>query len=160
MFLLLMLGAAVSAPPPAPVAVVLEAAKGATVQSGDDKPVPARAMLRLYPSDRIKPNDQGDVVVVFFTNGRRERIKAGGRATVQAEQCDPPGIVEKLADVQQKTITRGLKTLGDGERGAFKLFRTSGEDNPPVVTPIAEARVLTDHPDLSWAKAPEARQYV
>ena len=159
MFTVFLLCPALIAPPPAPIAMVLEVSGEVSFQRDKIEPRPVHAMRMLFSGDRLKSAKNGAVLVVFRDADRRERLGANVEATIDAAGFHPAGTVEKLPEEQRAAIGNGLKTLALGERGAVKLFRTGPEGEPPAVTPIFESRELSDRPGVSWPEAAHAKGY-
>jgi hypothetical protein len=91
-----------------PVALVLKVAGAVTLQRGEKKDrLPAG--VKLLPGDRLAVPGGGEVVLIYFADGHRERIKPGTTATVGKERCTPDHAVEvprPLADWPLATSTR------------------------------------------------------
>jgi hypothetical protein len=144
-----------------PIALVLTTRGTVTVARAGDKPHPLGPADLLRPGDRLEAEVNSDATLAWLSDGHRERLRAKARATVREKGCTP-------ADAVEPVETGGTPSAGQlralrlhfqgGDRGAVGLLR--GEDvRPQVVTPMYGARVLSDHPTLSWPAVAGAEGY-
>jgi tetratricopeptide (TPR) repeat protein len=146
----------------APVAMVTGIKGQVTQERGKDK-VPLDEADLLLPGDRVTTSKDGEVVLVFLTGDRRLRVKGGQTVTVDEKGCTPAEALEeiegarKVAEQQLRSIYNHAKaTKAVGGRAAAGVLR--GGDLPDAAlraaTPMFGTRLMTDHPTLSWPKAP------
>jgi hypothetical protein len=134
--------------------MVLEVKGAVEVRPAGGTAGPARAMRMLYPGDRLKVGEQGEVRIMILKDNHRERVGPGTAVTVDRDGCkstrekgvkrEPP---EKL-----KPVANGLRTLEQNGRGAVKIFRSDTTEPPRPTT-------LKDRPALSWPPVPKATGY-
>jgi hypothetical protein len=65
-------------------AMVLTAKAATVVRAGDDRPRPLTSMTLVVPGDEVRTTDKGDVLLVFFEDGHKERVKPGFWVTIGA----------------------------------------------------------------------------
>lgn len=154
---ILLLATSADAPAP-PVAMVLIAKGGVTLERGKDKPRPLRAMDLLFSGDRLRV-DNGEAQMVFLHDGRRERLKPKSQAMIGDKGCTPADAVERLEDAKLSSSNlESLRDLARG-RGAVGVLRGDSPATPQVVMPMYGATVLLDRPTLTWTAVPKAEGY-
>jgi hypothetical protein len=162
--LLVPLVLAAADPPAVPVAMVLKADGPITLVRGGKNSVLEGACL-LLPGDRIEPGANVEAVVVFFHDGHREKLKAKAVAVVGARQCQGPDVEREAVAItpplpRMRQLEEHLKGLNQaGQAHAGTTGRNPALGAAPRVSPIDNARVVTDHPTLSWKERPGARAY-
>src|SRR5271157_2468543 len=87
-----------------PVAMVLNANGNVALESEKTLPrLGAIALLRA--GDRIQVPAGGEITLMIFRDGHRERLKAGSHVVVDANGCSPPETVERLDALKLTTAT-------------------------------------------------------
>ncbi len=144
------------------VAMVLAVKGTVTVQSAAGTSRPARPMALLGEGDQLTIAADGEATLLILSDKHRERLKAGAKATLSAKGCTPATAVERLEAINPRSAVRyeGAERLAGGGKGAAVTFRDPKlPKEPPVVTPLFGATVLTDRPTLSWKAVEGAAEY-
>lgn len=158
-FFLTMLLLIAAADDAGPVAMVLTTKGTVSLERGMAKSQPLRAMDLVRSGDRIAATD-GEAVLVFLDDGRRERLKPKSLATVSEKGCTPASAVERQEGLKVSAAhLASLRDLARSGRAGVGVLRGDPPALPQVVTPMYGATVLTDRPPLSWPAAEKSESY-
>jgi hypothetical protein len=147
-----------AAEPSAPVAMVLKTQGAVTLERGTAKQ-PLRVMDLLRPGE-VLATAEGEALLVFLDDGRRERLKPRNRATVGAKGCAPTAAVERQEkDQVPPAQLTSLRDLARSGRAGVNVLRGEKPEKPQVVTPMYGTTILGDKPLLSWRPAEKADSY-
>jgi hypothetical protein len=160
-FLLATVAAQAASPPQPFVAMVLRVEGHVELRPVKGDPRPAEAMDLLYSGDLLTTQSDGAAIVVFCSDGRRERVRPRCQATLGVHGCVPATAVERLpaSAKEQETVREALKGLSAASRGAVAVLRDPPRNAGAAVHPFNGTRVLTDRPDFSWRPDTAARSY-
>jgi tetratricopeptide (TPR) repeat protein len=160
-FLLATVAAQAASPPQPFVAMVLRVEGHVELRPVKGDPRPAEAMDLLHSGDLLTTQTDGSAIVVFCSDGRRERVRPRCQATIGVPGCAPSTAVEPLpaSAKEQETVREALKGLSAASRGAVAVLRDPPGNAGAAVHPFNGTRVLTNRPDFSWHPDKAARSY-
>ncbi len=144
MFFILLTTVAVQnvSPPPPFVAMVLRVQGRVECRSARGDVRPAEALDVLYPGDLLTTGSNADAIVVFCSDGRRERVRPQRQATIGALGCSPPTAVESLAVAgkEREAVQEAMTALSTSTRGAVSVLRDPPRSAArPCALPTARA---------------------
>ena len=148
---------------PRPSALVLSVKGTVVVRPPQGASYPAEARGLVFAGDKLAVPADGEIALVFFGGGARERVKPGTEVTVDSTGCTPAEAVTRR-QANGGPVAAALKDVPPvhgGGRAAVANFRSPGAlpKTPPRVTPISGSTVPTDRPTLTWKPAADAPIY-
>jgi hypothetical protein len=136
-----------------PAAMVLTCKGLVTLEHGGAPAKKLAVMMMLRAGDRLRAADQGEVLLMFFADGHRERVRPGSQVTVASTGSNPAEVVSRVVGPALSAPNlAGLRELGQSARTGGATLR-SLPDTPPL-QPLYGAAVLTDRPSFAWSAAP------
>jgi hypothetical protein len=144
---------------PSPAAMVLSTEGAVDLRPADGATKRrATAMDLLYPDDRLVVPPDGGATLVLLSDGARERLKPGARATVAASGCTPPGVADRLAPLNAGAAEalKGLRPLAPSQRAAVATARGPRQ---PAMLPTQGTHILSVRPTFRWDPVPGAVAY-
>lgn len=144
-----------------PVALVLKVGGAVTRQRGETK-VPLNPGGKLLPGDRLSVPRGGEVVLVYFADSHRERVKPGATATVGKQRCGPANAVE-VPKVARRLTARNLDKVREIVVGEGASVGVPRDWPPPLetarMTPTYGTRLASLRPSFSWPAVKDADSY-
>lgn len=144
----------------APAAMVLSALNASVIHPGETKLRSVSSMTLVLPGDQLQTKPTGEVLLVFFGDGHRERIKAETRVTVQAAGCTPAAGVDLVpgAPISAKQLV-SFRGLSPSARAGVIVVRAMIPTKTYRVQPIKWAAVPSTRPTLTWEPDPKSQKY-
>lgn len=144
----------------APAAMVLSASNASVIHPGETKLRSVSSMTLVLPGDQLQTKPTGEVLLVFFGDGHRERIKAETRVTVQTTGCTPATGVDIVpgASMSAKQLV-SFRGLSPSARAGVLVFRAMIPTKTYRVQPIKWAAVPSTRPTLTWEPDPKSQKY-
>jgi hypothetical protein len=143
------------------VAMVLEVTGAAQIKKGADAPSRLAAMDLVYADQQIITPAGGKVLLVFLGDQQLEEVQPSTTAIIAKDKCTPDGAAKRLDAKQSPLVIDRLQELHRSGKAATAVFRGTASVKPSdkLIIPIPEATVLSQKPDLTWPKWPNAKQY-